>query len=338
MKKFVLAITLLFGFAVKAQFGGFWLDYSSASFDDSLTLWQLRSIDNPNDTTDVNYAGVAITGPLAGYTDPYDIENSINEWSYFNGPITFDSLFAYVVHKNYSGLTDTIIFQLVALDNNGKPTNTVLYSSTIYTVQSLSDSNEVIRIQSTPNFTTTQGQSVGITLKYFGALVDTFKLQAGYYKDDLGNADPGYTYYHNSYIKSIPNYPSIVKNTSITNYDGSPIKAQNWRIAAFISDVIIDEWPWPWDTTSVKEHSILYWAFISPNPAQNILNINFSQVPTENITVQVLNTFGQLVKTHAFDKSSGQKLTVDIGDLSAGIYFVQVQMQNASRAFKVVKE
>ncbi len=75
-----------------------------------------------------------------------------------------------------------------------------------------------------------------------------------------------------------------------------------------------------------------------PNPAQNTLNINLSQAPTDNINVQVLNPLGQVVNTAIFDKSAGQKLTIDIGNLPAGIYFVKINMGNGVKTLRLIKE
>lgn len=73
-----------------------------------------------------------------------------------------------------------------------------------------------------------------------------------------------------------------------------------------------------------------------PNPAQNTININLGLAASGNI--QVLNTLGQVVKTAAFDKSGGQKLTLDIGTLPTGVYFVKVTMGNAAKTLRLVKE
>lgn len=90
-------------------------------------------------------------------------------------------------------------------------------------------------------------------------------------------------------------------------------------------------------TVGVNEQALLNNITLYPNPAQNNITVNLSKQPTEGVSINVLNPMGQLVQTTVFDKSAGQKLTVDVATLPTGIYFVQVQAFGGVKAFRLVK-
>jgi len=73
---------------------------------------------------------------------------------------------------------------------------------------------------------------------------------------------------------------------------------------------------------------------IYPNPTKNTLNINLGDL--EQVQIQLLHINGQLVRETAF--LNQQISTIDLGQLSAGIYLLKVVEQAKTTIFKVIKE
>lgn len=116
-----------------------------------------------------------------------------------------------------------------------------------------------------------------------------------------------------------------------TTCDGNNASGYAALSAIALSDIVLA------GTVGVNEQQALNAITLFPNPTQNTLNINLNKTSNSNVSVQVLNPMGQVVKTQAFDKAAGQKLTLDIAALPTGIYFVQVQAFDGVKAFKVYK-
>ena len=72
---------------------------------------------------------------------------------------------------------------------------------------------------------------------------------------------------------------------------------------------------------------------VSPNPANGYFNLRMSN--TNNATVKVHNTVGQVVITRNFDTTSINE-RFDISDLNKGIYFVEVINNGKSKIKKLV--
>ncbi len=60
---------------------------------------------------------------------------------------------------------------------------------------------------------------------------------------------------------------------------------------------------------------------IFPNPVNDVVNVKVSNIDTE-VTVQIMNTTGAVVVSEDFDPA--QTLSVNVADLTKGIYLVKV--------------
>lgn len=328
---YTLLCLLYFGFAnaqTPKAVENFYVDYSIANFDDTTTYWRLNSRDNSNDSMDVRYAAVSFKGPLQGYYDPTDIENTLNYWNYYYNPITFDSLFAQVNHTNTTGLMDTIVFELVKLNVAFIPTTDVVWSDTIFTDTSLAN----IRLAIAPNYTTNNNQRVGVNLKYFGATQDTFMLAAGAVVDtSMGFITQ--SAYNNSWTDIAPHMNEITRNANI-GY-GSPVgsngwfEAQNWKLSAYVT-YNYDGWG-----VGVAENALAQ-TKLYPNPATNLVQLQLPNTIPGSLSIQILNSLGQLVKAEVVTNASGKTLAVDVSTLPAGLYLLQLQNGGAVKGFRVV--
>ena len=82
-----------------------------------------------------------------------------------------------------------------------------------------------------------------------------------------------------------------------------------------------------------KEKFICY-----PNPSNNgMFNISFSDDLTDNTTIQIYNTHGQLIYNEKINKiSEGELKTIDISMYSKGIYFLKVNTNDKTYHNKIV--
>jgi hypothetical protein len=323
----------------------FWLDYSSANFDDLFYVWTFNSNYAAADTTGgginpINYAAVAVTGPLAGYTDNADITNSINEFPYFNGPITIDSVFAIVTHENNSGEYDKIFTEIVTLNNSNQPTTTVLWSAVDSSNTTLSPGGNWIGtgasvlISHAPNFTTTNGQKIGFNLRYVGNKADTFSIIAGAIDDGSGGTTQQ-SNYKNSWTRIPPFIPNLTLNSNI-GY-GSPVgtngwfEAQNWALWAYVS----------YDVTSVSENAFIKGVKISqnfPNPADKVTNFVYELQKPTNVSFEVYDMNGRLVKdiNQGRVEAGKHKFTIDVDQFNSGVYFFTIKTNETSITKRMV--
>lgn len=77
---------------------------------------------------------------------------------------------------------------------------------------------------------------------------------------------------------------------------------------------------------------------IYPNPATGELNINFDVLTNETVTVKVFNSNGQAVKviSNIANGIGSYKNTINVADLTNGIYFIAIQGETSNTVFKVV--
>jgi hypothetical protein len=64
---------------------------------------------------------------------------------------------------------------------------------------------------------------------------------------------------------------------------------------------------------------------VYPNPAQDQVNINLNMEQTENVSVRIFNTLGQVVYNKNYGTMSGANtLNIQLDNLSEGVYFVKI--------------
>jgi hypothetical protein len=88
-------------------------------------------------------------------------------------------------------------------------------------------------------------------------------------------------------------------------------------------------------SVGVKESLISGGMLVSPNPTNGLLNISFNTIP-QNTKIELYNSIGALVLT---EQMSNKTNTINMSDLSSGIYFMKVLESNKVVAVKkVVRE
>ncbi|UPT65931.1 MAG: T9SS type A sorting domain-containing protein [Sphingobacteriales bacterium JAD_PAG50586_3] len=186
-----------------------------------------------------------MVNPLPGYTNPSNISGTQVSNPYFTYcPLTIDTIYLKCAHENNTGTYNKIRVEIVTLDNNLKPTSTVLWSktdsvnTTISPGGNWSGPNAVVKLKWPVGYTTSSGQKVGINIKYIGSKADTFAVVGGCINNGSGGANLQ-SQFSTSWVRIPPYITGITKNTSV-GY-GSPIgangwfEAQNWAVTAYVS-------------------------------------------------------------------------------------------------------
>lgn len=95
----------------------------------------------------------------------------------------------------------------------------------------------------------------------------------------------------------------------------------------------------PYDPSSVEEIVLENFKFF-PNPTSEYLTVQFDLETAKSTTFEIHNTLGQLVKNQSFNRLGvgTQQLEVDVADLQAGVYFLQIWMEDGQKTVKFVKE
>lgn len=81
-------------------------------------------------------------------------------------------------------------------------------------------------------------------------------------------------------------------------------------------------------------------ATVYPNPASEQTNIEFNITSASDVTIQIVNTLGQVVYTNNMGEVNGaQKVTVNTTDLEAGMYLINITVNGTvmTKRFSVAK-
>jgi len=85
-------------------------------------------------------------------------------------------------------------------------------------------------------------------------------------------------------------------------------------------------------TDAVTEISNNLLSSVSPNPAKDQITVTLKN--GQNANLEIVNVLGQVVKTVNTDN---QKTTIDIADLTAGVYVLKVYQDRQIQSTKIVK-
>ena len=73
--------------------------------------------------------------------------------------------------------------------------------------------------------------------------------------------------------------------------------------------------------------------FIYPNPATDILIVNFDKINNADLLLNIYNVTGTLVKTEMLKQNNRQ---INIGDLPYGVYFASIKSNNIRKTEKLL--
>jgi len=293
----------------------------------------------PPDTLSYKYAIVgfdSIHDADAGIGYDYDDILSIN----------VDTVYFIIGHTNITGLQDTFVMKVVALTGNGYPTNTVLWSDTLFTSVSLSQGDWLSPyvLVAAPGLTVTPPNKFGLRLEYYGPDEDTAAFVAGFY--DNGTCPSGNTrsasqslFYPNSYYflngRTNPTplnsqlWPAQNGDHLITDCNGNGEYDEDSNEEWFIQNIsfvalITAELSYFVGKDDIQDLQNVH---VYPNPARDIVHISTSALTAsdQNYTITITNIEGAVVhdETGSTAKLGGGH-DINVSHLSDGIYFLRV--------------
>jgi len=93
-------------------------------------------------------------------------------------------------------------------------------------------------------------------------------------------------------------------------------------------------------TVGITEHNGSFPMGVYPNPANDMINVNYTLPSESQLMLNVFSLDGQLVRSE--DKGTAQagsgSLQMNVNDLAAGIYFVQLVTEHGSTTKRIVVE
>lgn len=317
-----------------------YVDYGIANGDDLGYIWSFNSLYTGSDTA-LNYVGVSID-QIAGYTDPSDPDNSVVIFSNVGLPdaypnslvLNIDSVFVFCTHENNSGQDDQIVLKIVSTNTNGSPSTNVLNQYTKSTANSLSPSgnwlgqNALNVLEFNPAYTTAAGAKIALVFEYIDPTkVDSFGILATCVNDGQGGTAVQ-SAYKNSYMRYPPFINSISANANI-GY-GNPVgsqgwfEAQNWAITTKVT--------YDWNVGINDVNNNLALVSLSPNPANNLLNVKVSLNNTSNVVAQLTDVTGRVVSSlyNGVMTAGNNAVSINTSDLAAGIYFINVKANDGN--------
>ena len=127
------------------------------------------------------------------------------------------------------------------------------------------------------------------------------------------------------YYTSTEKYPALtITNTKLTsailNNDATTISLNNLLFAG-INELNFD-----------NAYSVY------PNPASGMFNIALTNVKSENVSVEILNQFGQSIKKENLGNGSNINSSINTSGINSGVYFVRTTMGNRSSVKKLIIE
>ena len=79
--------------------------------------------------------------------------------------------------------------------------------------------------------------------------------------------------------------------------------------------------------------------FIFPNPSNDFIDVNFTAKNSEEITVQVMNTIGQIIfeTKNTVRAGDGVSEKISLKEFESGIYFLSIQSSSFKHIEKIRK-
>lgn len=291
---------------------------------------------NPPDTFTYTYV-------IVGFDSVYDVSTDIGYAYDQVQEIVVDTIFFALGHVNISGQNDTLILDVIALNANGYPTNTVLWSDTTITATTLTGPSWLNfgAFQVTPpNLVITPPAKFGVRLRYYGPLVDTVGFLAGYADAGTcagiaglttsafktlfanGSAEANTYFYYNRFADQFPRpdgssiYLDCLDNDQYDEGINEEYFIQNAGIWYYGRVTV--------PGVGINDISPDLDVSVYPNPAQNQLHIGLEATQVDNYTITITNIEGAVVYAETINGSLKLGHDIDLSGMSDGVYFLKV--------------
>lgn len=134
-----------------------------------------------------------------------------------------------------------------------------------------------------------------------------------------------YAYYHAS--QKFPVLTVNYSETSLKQGAGTPTITNNASISINNSVFV-----------GITESSLSTNFSLFPNPTTGKLNVTLTNSKAENVSIKILNSIGQVVKTVNLGNTPDINSQIDLSELANGVYSVKTTIGNASSSKKLIKE
>ncbi len=174
---------------------------------------------------------------------------------------------------------------------------------------------------------------------------------------DVGDTDAQVIAYENSVLGGPPGYPSVSGlngggNAVVTSYgisayptyilirpDKTILEQDMYPIAnaATFTGYFANHGltPKPCSTVGLNNELSDVAVSVYPNPAQSAIHINTGK---EMSGYRILNLIGEVVVSNEQSSSIGNQATVDLSTLDAGMYIIEINIDNAKSRYRFVKQ
>lgn len=239
--------------------------------------------------------------------------------------------------NNYATVQDGAI---ITFSNNTTQVSGFFITNTTYAWKTIKNGNSLSR-----KFGDTTGTNSGGFYAQ-GSYPDYFKLVVYGYKGGVKKADSAQYYLADyRFTASINDY--IVKNwqylncTAIGVVDSLVFKLRSsdngssgMNTPAFFS---IDNFTTV-NTVGINELESVSNSVVFPNPTTNKVNITFDAKKETNLNFNILDLTGKILFSNALQSTLGSNtIEVNMENLEAGMYFIEMSDSNASKRIKIVK-
>ena len=89
-----------------------------------------------------------------------------------------------------------------------------------------------------------------------------------------------------------------------------------------------------WPLTSIAENNISASINLYPNPANEYIHVDLTQLEMNVVSMQIINASGSIIKSTDFTGNTTNR--IDIGDLHSGLYYMIIELENGSITSKRV--
>lgn len=132
-----------------------------------------------------------------------------------------------------------------------------------------------------------------------------------------------YQYYHASQKFPLLNANYIRVNSNVSTFN------------SFNCDILVNGVLY----VGINDYNLASNYTMFPNPAKDKFTVQLSKVADKSLTLEIVNSVGQIVKTQVLNSEGGEiNADVDISSLNSGIYFVRTTLDNKVSTKKLIIE
>ena len=87
---------------------------------------------------------------------------------------------------------------------------------------------------------------------------------------------------------------------------------------------------------SISDNSLSEYVKVYPNPSNGLFNVKFNLPSSENVTITVMNSLGEIVKVISAGNVISNNYVVEMDNHSDGMYYVKIQTEKHNAVFPVI--